>query len=285
MTIPPCENTAPATESQACIYSMEHLELGNGSKIPQLGLGTYKITNAEQMETVVLRAITLGYRHFDTAAFYQNEAILGAAIRKAIAQGLVKRQEIFVVSKLWNSEQGYPQAKLAIQKSQAALGLGAIDLYLIHWPIRGLFTQSWRALEEAYEAGQLKSIGVSNFAQDDLKQVMTSAKHMPLINQIEFNPYLQRPALLKFCQDHQIKVCAWSPLARGQCLYEAAIVSVANKHQKLASQVVLRWQIQRGLVSIPKASDLTHLEHNFDIFDFDLSQADMRTIDLMDRAD
>lgn len=255
---------------------MEYKILNNGVKIPSLGLGTYRIDN-DKAEEIILEALDIGYRHIDTAAIYENEEGIGRALK----QTEIPREELFITSKLWNDDQGYESGLKAFDASLERLGLDYLDLYLIHWP-EDLNRESWRALEEIYESGRAKAIGVSNFHKHHLEDLLEVAKIKPMVNQYERHPYFQQKDLYKVGEDLDMVMEAWSPIAKGEVLDDEILKKIASKYQKTVAQVVLRWQIQSGYVVFPKTENLGRLKENFEIFDFKLSDQDMKTIAELD---
>lgn len=250
-----------------------HCTLRNGIDIPMLGFGTYKIQNGNQVMKAVQIALEAGYRHIDTASFYENEVGIG----KAIQESRFSRDEIFITSKVWNIDQGYENTKKAFQASIEKLGTPYLDLYLIHWP-KVLNKETWKALEELYKEGRIRAIGVSNFKEHHLIDLMQTAEIQPMVNQIEFHPQLAQPELLKFCKDHNIQVVAWGPLMRGHFETVSLFQQLAEKYQKTPAQIVLRWDLQQGVVTIPKSLTPERIYSNAKIFDFQLSEEDMKKI-------
>lgn len=258
------------------------LTLNDGITIPQLGFGVFQIPPDETQEAVE-EALSVGYRHIDTAAAYRNEAGVGAAIA---ATG-IDREKVFVTTKLWNSQQGYDSALRAFEKSLGRLDIGYVDLYLIHWPQpdRDLFINTWRAFEQLHEEGVVRSIGVSNFRVEDLKRLGREAERRPSVNQIELHPRFQQ-AELRECNDEQgIATEAWSPLAQGDLLEDGTIETIAAHHDRTPAQVILRWHIQIGNVVIPKSATPERIRENFEIFDFELSEDDMAALERLDTGE
>jgi 2,5-diketo-D-gluconate reductase A len=255
------------------------LTLHDGVEIPQLGFGVFQIP-AEETQEKVEEALAVGYRHIDTAAAYGNEAGVGAAI----AASGVRREDVFVTTKLWNSEQGYDSTLRAFEKSVGRLGTGHVDLYLIHWPLpsRDLFPDTWRAFERIQEEGGARSIGVSNFRVEDLERLEREAERRPSVNQIELHPRLQQPELRAWHADHDIATEAWSPLAQGELLEEGTIETVAAHHDRTPAQAILRWHLQIGNVVIPKSVTPERIRENFEVFDFALSEDDMAALERLD---
>lgn len=252
--------------------------LHNGVAMPCLGLGVYLAKQGPQVVNAVKWAIEAGYRHIDTAAIYQNEVGVG----QGIAQTGIARDQIFVVSKVWNDQQGYQQTLDAFDQSLQKLNLQYLDLYLIHWPVKNKYHHTWRALETLYQQGKVKAIGVSNFMQHHLEDLMQKAIVVPMVNQMEFHPFLVQQDLLNFCKNHHIQYEAWSPLMKGQILTKKPLIDLANKYQKTVAQLVLRWCLQKGVVAIPKSTNKNRITENANIFDFEITQADVAFIDGLD---
>ena len=255
------------------------LTLNNGQQIPQLGLGVYKV-NQDIAVQLVGTAIDLGYRRIDTAALYDNEQEVGAAIRKSS----VPREDIYVTTKIWNNRQGYHESKEAIEESLDRLKIGYVDMMLIHWPApkQNKFVETWRAFEELLEGGKIRGIGVANFNIHHLEQLLESANVVPALNQVELNPTFQQPELRAFNTKHGIATEAWAPLGRAKILDHPVLVEIAAAHGKSAAQVVIRWHLQIGNLVIPKSSNPDRLAENLDVFDFSLSDSDMQLIASMD---
>jgi len=253
------------------------LNLNTGQKIPTIGFGTWKILLNGNAKRAVAQALEIGYRLIDTARIYGNEKGVGAAVRESAAA----REEIFVTTKLWNSDQGYDSAFKAFDDSLARLGLDYIDLYLIHWPATERRHKAWQALQEIYKSGSAKAIGVSNYTRTHLEELLADTEVVPAVNQIEFHPFVfrQQQATLEFCKQHGIVVEAYSPLAQGHKLGHPAIAEIAQKVGKTNAQVVLRWAIQHGTVPIPKTTHKDRMKENLGVFDFELPKTDMHTLD------
>jgi 2,5-diketo-D-gluconate reductase A len=258
------------------------LPLRDGVEIPQLGFGVFLIP-AEETQERVEEALSVGYRHVDTAAAYGNEAEVGAAIA---ATG-VRREDVFVTTKLWNSEQGYDSTLRAFEASLERLGTGNVDLYLIHWPLpsRDLFLDTWRAFERIKEEGGARSIGVSNFRIEDLQRLEIEAEQLPTVNQVELHPRFQQAELRAWHADHGVATEAWAPLAQGELLEDGTIETVAAHHDRTPAQVILRWHLQVGNVVIPKSSNPERIRQNFEVFDFELSEDDMAAIARLDTGE
>jgi 2,5-diketo-D-gluconate reductase A len=255
------------------------LSLHDGVEIPQLGFGVFQVPPEDTQETVE-EALATGYRHIDTASAYRNERGVGAAI---VASGL-PREEIFVTTKLWNSQQGYESTLGAFRKSLDRLGLDHVDLYLIHWPMPtvGRALGTWRAFERIHEEGGARTIGVSNFRIEDLEMLEREAEIRPTVNQIELHPHLQQGELRAWHEEHGIATEAWSPLAQGDLLVNETISAVASRHGRTPAQVILRWHLQLGNVVIPKSATPRRIRENFELFDFELSGEDMTEIAALD---
>jgi diketogulonate reductase-like aldo/keto reductase len=258
------------------------LALHDGVEIPQLGFGVFQIPPQETQEKVE-EALAAGYRHVDTAAAYRNEAGVGAAIA---ATG-IRREDVFVTTKLWNSQQGYDSTLRAFEKSIERLGTGYVDLYLIHWPLpsKDLFLDTWRAFERIREEGGARSIGVSNFRVEDLERLEHEAERQPTVNQVELHPRLQQAELRAWHADHDVATEAWSPLAQGELLEDGTIETVAAHHDRTPAQVILRWHLQIGNVVIPKSSTPERIRENFEVFDFELSEDDMAALARLDAGE
>lgn len=255
-------------------------ELHNGVAMPYLGLGTYRTENGPEASNAVKWALWKGYRHIDTASFYRNEQGIGYGI----AESGISRKEIFVTSKVWNDQQGYDTTLRAFDTSLDHLNFDYLDLYLIHWPVAGKFKETWRALEELYSAGKVRAIGVSNFMQHHLEDLLSVAQVVPMVNQVEFHPYLVQQGLLDFCKAGHIQLEAWSPLMQGKAMKVGRLRELAEKYGKEVAQIVLRWNLQKGVVTIPKSVRRDRIHDNTDIFDFELSGDDMAAIDQLDRG-
>jgi len=247
--------------------------------IPRLGLGVFRVKGGPEVEQAVAIALELGYRHVDTAVIYRNEEGVG----RAIAASGIDRSEVFVTTKLWNSNQGYQSALSAIDTSLGKLGMDYVDLYLVHWPKPEHTADTWRAMEEIQTAGKARAIGVSNFLPHHLDQLFETATVAPSINQIEFHPHLQSPELVSYCDDHDIVVEAWSPLKQGTIVDDPELSVIADAHGVTVPQIVLRWILQRGVVAIPKSVTPIRIAQNSDLYGFELSDAEMTAINAMDR--
>ena len=254
--------------------------LNDGVAMPLLGFGTYQIASGNRCERVVEHALRRGYRHIDTAALYGNEGDVGRAVRNAG----VSRAEIFVATKLWNSDQGYDSTFRAFDRSLSRLGLETIDLYLIHWPEPGKRLDAWRAMVEIKKQGRCRSIGVSNFTIRHLEELLRVSGTVPSVNQVEFSPFLYQRELLQFCVGKGIRLVAYCPLTRGDKLKHPLLVTLGRKHGKTAAQVMLRWALQHGVGAIPKSVRTARIDENAALFDFALSDADMADLDRLDEG-
>ncbi|KGX87348.1 aldo/keto reductase [Pontibacillus litoralis] len=252
--------------------------LANGVQMPWLGLGVYKMDGDNEVKEAVASALEIGYRSIDTASFYDNEEGVGQAIK----QSTIPREQLFVTTKVWNSEQGYNETLAAFERSLTKLGLEYIDLYLIHWPVPGKYKDTWKALEKLYKDGKVRAIGVSNFLEHHLKDLLKDATVKPMVNQVEFHPQLSSRSLRDYCSQHHIQVEAWSPLGRGRYLDDDTLQALATKHGKSPAQIMLRWDYQHGVVTIPKSTKKHRQEENAAIFDFQLSDEDMQQLDGLD---
>lgn len=247
--------------------------------MPILGFGVYQITNASECESAVLDAIETGYRSIDTAAAYQNEEAVGRAIKRSG----VRREELFITTKLWVQDKGYEDTKKAFESSLQKLGLDYLDLYLIHQPYGDVYGE-WRAMEELHEAGKVRAIGVSNFHPDRLMDLIIHNKVIPAINQIETHPFHQQIETQAFLQENGVQIESWGPFAEGRnyIFQNKLLLSIGKKYSKSVAQVILRWLTQRGVIAIPKSIRKERIEENFNIFDFELSEQDMNEIKELD---
>ncbi|WP_149095476.1 aldo/keto reductase [Paenibacillus terrae] len=252
--------------------------LHNGVHMPWFGIGVFKVEEGSELVDAIKTAVKHGYRSIDTAAAYANENSVGQAIREALQENNLSREDLFVTSKVWNADLGYEETRTAYEVSLDKLGLDYLDLYLIHWPVQGKYKEAWRALESLYKEGRIKAIGVSNFQIHHLEDLMKDAEITPMVNQVEFHPQLTQTELLLFCQKNNIQMEAWSPLMQGQLLDHAVLQDIATKYGKSVAQVILRWDVQQGVVTIPKSTKAHRIVENADIFDFELTQEDMDRI-------
>jgi diketogulonate reductase-like aldo/keto reductase len=255
--------------------------LNNGISIPQLGYGVWKIPD-EEATLAVEQALEVGYRLIDTAKVYRNELGVG----KAIANSQIPREDLFITTKVWNADHGYKNTLKAFDESLEKLGLDYVDLYLIHWPTPkyDMYVDTYKALEKLYKDGRTRAIGVCNFDIEHLQRIMDECEVKPAINQVECHPFLQQKELRSFCEKHHIQLESYSPLMNGtHVLDENVIKDIADQYGKTPAQVILRWHLQLGLVTIPKTVTPSRMKENLDVFDFELSQADLDKIATLDR--
>src|SRR3989344_2943142 len=259
--------------------------LNNGTKMPIIGFGTYHLAEGEEVINVVKFALGAGYRLIDTAKIYKNEEGVGRAIRESG----IPREEIFLTTKLWNLDQGYQTSLVAIDESLAKLGLTYVDLYLVHWPtadVKALESinkreETWKAMEEIYKSGKAKAIGVSNYTIAHLEEMKKYATVLPAVNQVEFHPFLYREELLNYCKQNNIALNAYRSLTNGQKISNEVIEIIAGKYKKSNVQILIRWCLQHGCISLPKSTHKEHIRENINIFDFEISQEDMAALDAL----
>ncbi|WP_226657919.1 aldo/keto reductase [Pseudalkalibacillus hwajinpoensis] len=249
--------------------------LHNGVEMPTLGLGVWKMENNDEVKTAVNAAIDAGYKAIDTAAAYKNEEGVGAAIK----ENSTPREELFITSKVWNDDQGYDSTLKAFDDTVSKLGIDTLDLYLIHWPVEGKYKETWKAMEKLYNDGRVRAIGVSNFHPHHLEDLLKDAEIKPMVNQVEFHPLLNQKELREYCKQHSIQMEAWSPLAQGKLLDHEIVKEIAEQHGKSTAQVIIRWDLEHEVVTIPKSSNPERIKQNFDVFDFELTQDNMRALD------
>ncbi|WP_169082903.1 aldo/keto reductase [Paenibacillus sp. PL91] len=261
---------------------MKHLQstttLHNGVEMPWFGLGVFKVEEGDELENAVASAVKNGYRSIDTAAIYGNEAGVGKGIQQGLKLASLNRKDLFVTSKVWNADLGYESTLAAYEASLSKLGLEYLDLYLIHWPVEGKFKEAWRALETLYKQGKVKAIGVSNFQIHHLEELMKDAEIKPMINQVEYHPRLTQLELRSYCKANGIQLEAWSPLMQGQLLDNPLLIEIAASYNKSVAQIILRWDLQNGVITIPKSTKEARIIANAEVFDFELSQEDMDRI-------
>jgi len=255
-------------------------KLHNGVAMPYFGLGVYQSEDGKEVVNAVQWALEAGYRHIDTASIYKNEAGVGQAIKKSP----VSRKDIFVVSKVWNSDQGYDSTMRAFDSSLQKLGMEYLDLYLVHWPVAGKYKDTWKALEELYREKRVRAIGVSNFLQHHLEDLLERANIVPMVNQMEFHPFLVQQGLLDFCESLTIQYEAWSPMMQGNIFELSMFDELRSKYKKSIAQIVLRWDLQKGVVTIPKSSKKEHILANAAIFDFELAPEDVTYLESLERG-
>lgn len=254
--------------------------LRGGVEMPVLGLGVWQAAAGKETRRAVAEALAAGYRHVDTASAYQNEADVGAAIRES----QVPRAEVFVTTKLWNTDHGYDRALQACDGSLRRLGLEQVDLYLVHWPVEGIRGETWRAMERILADGKARAIGVSNYTVRHLDELLARARVPPSVDQVEFSPFLYQRALLEHCRLHGIQLEAYGPLVRGQKMDHPALARVAARHGRTPAQVLLRWGLQHGLAVIPKSVRPERIRENADLFGFALEAAEMDALDRLDQG-
>jgi diketogulonate reductase-like aldo/keto reductase len=253
--------------------------LNNGVKMPWLGFGVFQVSDGREVEHAVRYALDCGYRSIDTASAYGNERGVGKAIRESG----IPREEIFLTTKVWNDDQRAKRTLAAFEESLKRLGTEYVDLYLVHWPVKGCYPETWRAMEKIHQSGRAKAIGVSNFLAHHLEDILHGGR-IPAVNQVEFHPFLLQPELLNFCRSHNIQLEAWSPLMQGRIVAEPKVQKLAEKHKRTPAQIVLRWDLQHEVVTSPKSSHEKRIAENAQIFDFELSPADMQLLDALDQG-
>lgn len=255
-------------------------ELHNGVQMPYFGLGVYLSKDGSEVSNAVKVALEHGYRHVDTASIYNNEKGVGQGIRES----QVPREAVFVVSKVWNSDQGYDSTLKAFDASLERLEMDYLDLYLIHWPKGDVSKDTWKALERLYKEKRVRAIGVSNFLKHQLEDLLPTVEIVPMVNQMEFHPYLVQQDLVDYCQQHKIQYEAWSPMMQGNIFDLDILKELASKYKKTVAQIVLRWDLQKGVVTIPKSSKKDRIIANANLFDFELNHKDMARLDALDRG-
>jgi diketogulonate reductase-like aldo/keto reductase len=256
--------------------SSYRFRLNNGVQMPALGLGTYKLVGGQAYDPIKT-ALDLGYRHIDTASFYENETEVGRAVRDSG----VPREEVFITSKVWNTEQGYQETMVAFERSLKRLGTDYLDLYLVHWPVTGKRLDTYRALEKLYREGMVRAIGVSNFTIRHLNELYAACQVMPAVNQVEMSPFLFQKDLLHHCQVRDVLVTAYSPFARGRTLGNEVLKEIGRDHGKSPAQVIVRWCLQKGMAVVPRSSNAERLRENARVFDFSLDRDEMLTLDFL----
>jgi diketogulonate reductase-like aldo/keto reductase len=253
--------------------------LNNGVKMPWLGFGVFQMKDGPETEQAVSKALEVGYRSIDTAAAYGNERSVGQAIKASS----LPREELFITTKVWNADQRQGATLEAFEASRQRLGLDYIDLYLIHWPVAGHYQETWQALEKLYAEGVIRAIGVSNFHIHHLEDIFASSDVKPTVNQVEFHPYLLHQELRQFCAEQQVQFEAWSPLAQGKIFDDPTLVELNRKYGKTPAQLLIRWDLQHQVVTIPKSSTPHRIVENADVFDFEISADDMARLDSLNR--
>ena len=273
-------NAPPSPTGSAGNVRDARVALNNGLEMPWLGLGVWQVKDNAETERVVRSAIEQGYRSIDTARIYGNERGIGRAIRSS---GL-PREQLFITSKVWNDDVRRNRVAAAFDETLDLLGLEYLDLYLVHWPVSGHVVAAWRAMEQIAASGRVRAIGVSNHMRVHLDELLAIAQTIPAVNQIEFHPYLQSRELVEFCRQNRIQVEAWSPLMRAGALFEdPVLLDIARRHGKTVAQVVLRWDIQSGIITIPKSVRPQRIAENAAVFDFALTPDEMNAINRVDR--
>ncbi|MGB6406070.1 MAG: aldo/keto reductase [Planococcus donghaensis] len=250
-------------------------KLHNGVEMPRFGLGVYKMTDKEAAVEAMITAIKEGYKAIDTATIYDNEAEVGEAVRNSG----VKREDLFITSKVWNTDQGYDETLRAFEASLKRLDFDYLDLYLTHWAIEGTYVDTYRAIQRLYDEKLVRSIGVSNHHEHHLEKILATANTKPMVNQIELHPQLTQVPLRNYCETNDIAVTSWSPLARGRLLEDPVLLEIAKQHNKSIAQVIIRWHLQSDLIVIPKSVKPSRIQENAHVFDFSLSQEEMKMID------
>ncbi|MFS0859357.1 aldo/keto reductase [Paenibacillus taichungensis] len=257
---------------------MKHVQdtttLYNGVKMPWLGFGVFKVKDGEEVVDAVKTAIQAGYRSIDTAKAYNNET----GVAQGIRESGIAREDLFITTKVWNADQGYESTLDAFEASMERLELEYLDLYLIHWPVKGKYKDTWRALEKLHKEGRIRAIGVSNFQIHHLEDLMTDATIKPAVNQVELHPLLIQTELREYCSKHQIQIEAWSPLGQGHLLEHPLLLEIAAKYSKSPAQVILRWDLQNGIVTIPKSVTPQRIRDNANLFDFELTTEEIESI-------
>lgn len=257
---------------------MKHVQdtttLHNGVKMPWLGFGVFKVKDGDEVVDAVKTAIEAGYRSIDTAKAYNNES----GVAQGIRESGIAREDLFITTKVWNSDQGYESTLAAFEESMKRLELEYLDLYLIHWPVKGKYKDTWRALEKLHKEGRVRAIGVSNFQIHHLEDLMMDATVKPAVNQVELHPLLTQTELREYCSKHDIQIEAWSPLGQGNLMEHPLLQDIAAKYGKSPAQVILRWDLQNGIVTIPKSVTPERIRANTELYDFELNVEEMEQI-------
>jgi diketogulonate reductase-like aldo/keto reductase len=255
------------------------ITLSNGLKIPRLGLGTWLIKKESECKNAVKSALKAGYRHFDTAQIYKNEQFIG----EALSEGSVKRSDLFITTKIWNENMYWDDIEPSFEESLKKLKTDYIDLLLLHFPVTELRRPAWRKMQNIYKSGRAKAIGVSNYTTKHLEELLKECEIKPVLNQVELHVFLQQPELVKFCQDNQVVIEAYSPLAHGYSGYDETLTSIAKKHKRSIGQVMIRWCLDMGFVTIPKSKDPEHIKENFEVLEFRLDKEDLKKIGKLEK--
>nr|WP_154959982.1 aldo/keto reductase [Paenibacillus xylanexedens] len=257
---------------------MKHVQdtttLNNGVKMPWLGFGVFKVKDGDEVVSAVKTAIEAGYRSIDTAKVYNNES----GVAQGIRESGIAREDLFITTKVWNSDQGYESTLAAFEESMQRLELEYLDLYLIHWPVKGKYKDTWRALEKLYKEGRVRAIGVSNFQTHHLEDLLMDATIKPAVNQVELHPLLTQKELRDYCSTHEIQIEAWSPLGQGNLMEHPLLKDIAAKYGKSPAQVILRWDLQNGIVTIPKSVTPERIHANTELYDFELTAEEIEQI-------
>lgn len=253
--------------------------LHNGIEMPRFGLGVYKMTDKEEAVNAMIAAIDAGYKAIDTATVYENEREVGEAVRNS----KVKREDLFITSKVWNTDQGYDGTLRAFEASLERLGFDYLDLYLTHWAVPGKYEDTYRAIQRLYDEKLVRAIGVSNHHQHHLERILAKSNTKPMVNQIELHPQLTQEPLRAFCAEQEIAVTSWSPLARGRLLEEPVLSEIAAGHNKTVAQVIIRWHLQQDLIVIPKSVTPARIVENADVYDFSLKAEEVQAIDSLNQ--
>lgn len=261
------------------------IEFYNGNSIPALGLGTFRVENNDECREAVKHAIISGYRHIDTAQTYHNEEKVGQGIKEGLEATGLNREDLFITTKLWMTDYGRENVQSAYEASLKRLGLDHVDLYLIHWPgqDKDLITETWKAMENLYNEGKIKNIGVSNFHVHHLEELLQEASIKPVINQIECHPYLTQKELRAYLEAQKIVAQSWSPLMNGQILEDEVVKEIANELGKTPAQVIIRWNIDENIVVIPKSVTPSRIEENLNVFDFELSEDQLSRLNALNK--
>lgn len=254
-------------------------KLANGAEIPYLGLGVYKMTDRDETLEAIEAALDLGYRAIDTAALYYNEEEVGEAIRHSS----VPREDLFVTTKVWNSDQGYDNTLRAFETSLKKLDMDYVDLYLTHWPVEHKYVDTYRAIERLYDEKLIRVTGVSNHHEHHLKTILATCNVAPMVNQIEAHPYLTQEPLRAFCEQQQIAVTAWSPLGRGKVLNDETIIRIADEYNVSPAQIILRWHLQNNVIIIPKSVTASRIKENSELYHFELTNETMQQLNALNR--